>query len=291
MNEDRSQNARWANRIVGQDTVDPSTLNPNPENWREHPASQRAALADVLGAVGWIDQVIVNKRTGRMIDGHLRVHLAVEQGETSIPVMYVDLNEDEERMVLASFDAITSLATTNADKLTELLNELSTADGAVGELMNNSDAALTQLLDDLTPSEPAPSDKLEVTKVCIDDPETEVNHGDVFEFGNHVLVCADVMKEWSEYVGYLSGDALLAPYPGPYVAFARALDGRRLIMVQPDTYIAGHIIDRWLEQHPGSVANKVKSGERKDGHASVRGRPRRSPARVRGEDDATASPS
>ena len=63
---------KWRNRIVRMETVDPSTLKPNPRNWRQHPNAQRSALVEVLGGVGWVDTVMVNVNTGNIVDGHLR---------------------------------------------------------------------------------------------------------------------------------------------------------------------------------------------------------------------------
>nr|MBA3627289.1 hypothetical protein [Chloroflexota bacterium] len=51
----------------------PDQLLANPKNWRIHPASQQGALASVLDDVGWVGQVLVNRRTGHLVDGHLRV--------------------------------------------------------------------------------------------------------------------------------------------------------------------------------------------------------------------------
>ena len=74
----------------------PDQLLANPANWRIHGKAQRAALRDLLGSVGFVAQVIVNRRSGRLVDGHLRVDLARARGEASIPVTHVDLSEDEE---------------------------------------------------------------------------------------------------------------------------------------------------------------------------------------------------
>jgi hypothetical protein len=42
----------------------------------------------VIGKVGRVQDVVVNRRTGRMVDGHLRAALAQERGELLIPVLY-----------------------------------------------------------------------------------------------------------------------------------------------------------------------------------------------------------
>lgn len=101
----------WRNRIVGEGMVAAAELVPHPQNWRKHPQEQGAVLTQTLDGVGWVQRVIVNRRTGRMLDGHLRAELARRQGEaTPVPVVYVDLSEEEERAVLATLDPIASMA-------------------------------------------------------------------------------------------------------------------------------------------------------------------------------------
>ncbi len=92
----------WRNRIVSTRQVDPEKLVANPRNWRVHPKYQREALTTVLDKVGWVQQIIVNRTTGLIIDGHLRVALAIERGEDKIPVIYVDLSVGEENQMLAT---------------------------------------------------------------------------------------------------------------------------------------------------------------------------------------------
>src|SRR5688572_27021845 len=85
----RERSDRWTNRIVGEGTEDPAALVANPSNWRLHPKGQQQAVAAVLGRVGWVQRCIVNRRTGHLVDGHLRVELALERGEPEVPVLYV----------------------------------------------------------------------------------------------------------------------------------------------------------------------------------------------------------
>jgi hypothetical protein len=67
----------WRNRIVGHADVAPEELEPNPRNWRSHPLDQQRALAGALGEVGWVAEVLVNRTTGHVVDGHLRIELAL----------------------------------------------------------------------------------------------------------------------------------------------------------------------------------------------------------------------
>ena len=69
------QNA-WRNRIIGHGEEPPDQLLANPRNFRIHPKGQQDALAAVLDRVGWVQDVIVNQRTGHVIDGHARIAIA-----------------------------------------------------------------------------------------------------------------------------------------------------------------------------------------------------------------------
>ena len=52
------------------------------------------ALEGVLSEVGWVQDVIVNRTTGHLIDGHLRCQVAARNGEKTIPVVDVDLQTE-----------------------------------------------------------------------------------------------------------------------------------------------------------------------------------------------------
>jgi len=125
----------WRDRIVGHGKEAPEKLIPNEKNWRLHPERQKRALAGVLGDVGWVQQVVVNRRTGRLVDGHLRVALALERAETEVPVVYVDLDEREEALVLATLDPLAALADVDAGKLEALLREVRLDDPAVNDML------------------------------------------------------------------------------------------------------------------------------------------------------------
>jgi hypothetical protein len=126
----------WRSRIVGHGEEAPDQLLANPLNFRIHPKAQQDALAGVLNEVGWVQDVIVNQRTGHVIDGHLRVSLAISKQEPAVPVVYVDLAEHEERLVLATIDPLSAMAATDSLKLEELLAEVSTNDDAVQAMLD-----------------------------------------------------------------------------------------------------------------------------------------------------------
>ena len=114
----------WRNRIAGSGEEAPDQLLANPGNWRLHPKQQQAALAGALDTVGWVQQVMVNRVTGHIVDGHARVEEALSRGEATVPVLYVELEPHEEDVVLATLDPIGALATRDDERLRMLLAEV-----------------------------------------------------------------------------------------------------------------------------------------------------------------------
>ena len=175
--------AAWRNRIVGHAEVAPGELVPNPRNWRTHPDDQQRALSGALAEVGWVAEVLVNERTGHVVDGHLRLELALARGEPTVPVTYVELSEDEERLVLASLDPLAAMAMAEQEQLAILLSGLDPADGALRALLDDLsrqfglDTDRTGLIDpDIVPELPA---------------EPFVTRGSLYELGEHRLLCGD----------------------------------------------------------------------------------------------------
>ena len=128
--------AKIKNRIVGSGEEPLDQIMFNPRNWRIHPLSQQDALKGVLEEVGWVQQVIVNKRTGNLIDGHLRCQLAAREGAQTIPVVYVDVSEDEEALVLATLDPIAGMAATDKAKLDRLFQDINSDNENVQKLIS-----------------------------------------------------------------------------------------------------------------------------------------------------------
>ena len=154
--QDEELNGQWQNRIVGYGEEDPEQLLANPRNFRIHPKVQQSALEGSLDTVGWIDDVIVNQRTGFVLDGHLRVSLALRHDAPKVPVKYVDLSEEEEAIALATFDPITAMAAADKDKLTELLRDIKTDDSRLRGMLDDMAREQGLQIGDEPPEDPGP---------------------------------------------------------------------------------------------------------------------------------------
>ena len=101
---------------------DAKDLADNPRNWRRHPARQTQSLEEMIKRVGWAGAALYNERTGRLIDGHLRKKIAGSKGK--IPVLIGSWSEEEEALILSTFDPITALAQTDEKALKALLDSV-----------------------------------------------------------------------------------------------------------------------------------------------------------------------
>ena len=115
--------------------VDPATLAENPLNWRRHPESQLTALTDAFTEVGWAGACLFNERTGRLIDGHARRKIALEQGTDRVPVLIGSWTEEQERKILATLDPLGAMAEADGPKLDALLREVQTGSEALGKML------------------------------------------------------------------------------------------------------------------------------------------------------------
>ena len=177
-------NEHWRSRIVGHGQEDPAKLVPNELNWRRHPARQRKALTEVMDRVGWVQDIIVNRRRGRLVDGHLRQALALERGEATVPVVYVDLAPDEEALVLATLDPLAALAEADGETL-QALHSMLEANGAIADRLEDGARSTQISLDEPAAGATEPDDIPDVAARAVS------RQGEPWQLGEHRLLCGD----------------------------------------------------------------------------------------------------
>lgn len=127
----------WRNRIVRYGEEAPDQLLANPLNARIHPTQQKDTLLALLDEVGWIRPVIVSLKSGFVVDGHLRVSVALLRDEPAVPVAYVNLTPEEEVKILALFDAVGAMATVDPAVLDKALATVFTTRPALTTALAN----------------------------------------------------------------------------------------------------------------------------------------------------------
>jgi len=124
----------------------PKTIRLNSKNWRIHPRRQRQAYNAFKKEIGWAGAILINEKTGNLLDGHMRVDEAVKNGESQIPCLIGNWDEQQENLILQNLDPLGALAV--ADK--EALASLTEANKKkLTDLQNDTTRKLAQLTQDL----------------------------------------------------------------------------------------------------------------------------------------------
>lgn len=101
--------------------VDPRTLTPHPENPRR---GDVAGVARSITLNGWWGVVIAQRSTGRILAGHTRTSAAIEVGLDTIPVYWLDVDDEGARRILLADNRWADVATYDPAGLAVLLREL-----------------------------------------------------------------------------------------------------------------------------------------------------------------------
>jgi site-specific DNA-methyltransferase (adenine-specific) len=192
--------SNWRNRIVSMVEVDPRILIPNTLNFKEHPEFQKRVMDATLGEIGWVETVVVNKNTGHIIDGHMRVLLSVEKGEATVPVTYVDLTEEEELKALSTLDPIGDFAKKNSDMVKSLMERITFGNVVLSDLAMkiaqetgsiNAPSHTPIPGQESTPKDLSGIDGRQQEYLKRSKNEFSVSDGDIWKCGRHTIICFD----------------------------------------------------------------------------------------------------
>ena len=178
------------NRVKELRHVPASELKPSPRNWRTHPESQVNALKGILAEIGYAGAALARElpdKSLELIDGHARAEVT---GNGKMPVLVLDVTEEEANKILATFDPLGAMAGADASKLDELLKSVAFDNEAVNamldELKANTDAVL--------PGTGGGGDEFDATPETTGPTRTAV--GDVWVIGGkHRLLVGDCTDE------------------------------------------------------------------------------------------------
>ena len=151
-----------------------SELKPAPYNPRQSNAEQEKQLKSSLEKFGVVEPIIFNKQTGYIVGGHFRIRELKKLGYKEIECVIVDLNESDEKELNIRLNA-------------------NTGSWDWDELANNWDS---ELLSDWGLEIPGFEPTiLEAEEDDFTSPEggieTDIVLGDLFEIGEHRLLCGD----------------------------------------------------------------------------------------------------
>jgi DNA modification methylase len=201
-----------------------SELKPAPYNPRQSTAKQEKHLKASLEKFGVVEPIIYNKQTGYIVGGHFRVRELTKLGYKEVECVIVDLNEEDERELNIRLNANTgewdwdSLANEwDAEKLEDWGLDLPV------------DLSVTEELE-------AEEDNYEIPNEI----NTDIVLGDLFEIGEHRLLCGDSTDSDS---------------------VAKLMNGQKADMVFTDPPYGMNLDTNYADIYKNSIAN-VKNQDR-----------------------------
>jgi DNA modification methylase len=152
-----------------------SDLIPAPYNPRQSTAKQEKHLKESLEKFGLVEPIIFNKQTGWIVGGHFRVRELIKLGVKEVECVIVDLNEEDEMELNIRLNA-----NTGGWDWDTLANDWEVVDLEAWGL----EIPQFDTVEKLEASE----DDYEVPEGGM---ETDIVIGDLFEIGEHRLLCGD----------------------------------------------------------------------------------------------------
>lgn len=169
--------------------VHPDDLRPRADNPRGMDERRYAKLKDALDRFGFVEPLVVNTRTGNLVGGHQRRRAALELGITEIPIVEIDVDEDEERALNVALNNRELQGEFDPKGLVEFLRPIEQ-----GPLLEASgfDYDQFQTLQIQAAAEALKAGREGETPPLPDtDTDTVSQPGDIIRLGRHTLVVGD----------------------------------------------------------------------------------------------------
>lgn len=247
---------------VGVDDVEPHPRNPR--------LGDVAAIANSLMVHGQYRPIVVQKATGYVLAGNhtlkgaRRLRDNGATGWDTIDAVVLDVDDVEAKRIMLVDNRSAELGTYDDGVLAELLRELPDLDGTgyepadLDDVLERMAAGLATLdgeaapADDEVDEEPEAGTLLALADVSVAEPRHQPKHGTRWKVGHHLLVVAKLATEHELWAADLPGRRF-APYPEPYLTCSTLAATTPLLLVQPNKYLAGHLLDKHDALYPGQI--------------------------------------
>lgn len=230
-----------------------------------------AGIRASIGRFGFVSPAVRDERTGRLVAGHgraeaLRAMRAAGEappagvrvdgdGGWLVPLLvgWASRSDAEAEAYLVADNQWTLAGGWDAPALADLLADVAATDEDLLAVAGFSADDLAALVTDDDASDDSDSEdgkgRLlgDLAGVTLGEPDITPEPGDVWWLGEHlVLVVASPHTEWHLWMSFLDNEgAVLLPYPSPAAPLAENPTGRRVVLVQPNPYLAGWLLTAW----------------------------------------------
>lgn len=245
-----------------------NTLRLDPKNARTHSERNLEAIKESLSKFGQRKPIVIT-HDGMVVAGNGTVEAAQALGWTQISATRIpdDWSKQQITAYAIADNRTAELAAWDTEILVPALLDLDEAGmlewtgftqheltnwdslGLDKPGLGGGDAPLDDNGEDIDPDEEQGS-LLALADVTVAEPKHQVEHHEIYMLTmpkhdvTHVLVVANVMKEWTLWADYLQGEAIFVPFPDPFITGTDVARKQPLVLVQPDHYLAGHVLDK-----------------------------------------------
>lgn len=187
---------RASEAALGQLTIrykDPRKLKPRPNNPRTHTPRQVKQIAASIQEFGFINPVLIDG-AGGIVAGHARTAAAIALGMTDVPTVCVDhLSPAQIRAYVIADNRLAEKAGWDRNLLALELQELSVELNFDVTITGFEMAEIDLLVGETAAATSAPDEVDEIPEVDREGPAVS-RPGELWQIGEHVLLCADALK-------------------------------------------------------------------------------------------------
>lgn len=241
-----------------------------------HPNNPRRGdvpnIEESIEVNGFYGTVMAQQSTGLVVYGNHRLRAAIARGLTQLPTLWADLNDEQAERILLTDNGSSDLATNDERQMVAMLASLAATEtglkGSSWSQKQYEDLVKSLAAKDADPwSRPSDGSVLALYDVSMGEPTHQTERGQLWRLGPvehthdgpshvagpHHLAVVPVATGWPLYAPLLTPGRLLLPYPGLYLSVTRVGLRTECVFVQPETYLAGHMLDKWCAVFPDSV--------------------------------------
>jgi DNA modification methylase len=253
----QNKTANFRNRIKGLRWVRAGDLRPNPKNWRRHPQAQRNALLGLLEEIGFADVLLVVELPDgslMIVDGHLRADI---DPDGQVPVLVLDLNEEEADKLLLTLDPLAAMAESDSEQIKALLETVHTDNEAVEELLKRT--AGVQLWERIHPQDIA-EPPAQIDRAAEFQKKWGTKSGQLWQIGPHRMLCGDSTNP-EDVVRVMNGEraplfATDPPYAVGYTGGSHPQSWGNKVAANRDKDRSG----KYVEARSADISNTEESG-------------------------------
>ena len=166
--------------------INPSVYNPRRDLQPGDPDYEK--LKKSILEFDMVEPLVWNERTDNLVGGHQRLKVLQELGVENVEVSVVDLSEVKEKALNLALNKISG--EWDFPRLKDLLEELDTGNFDI-EIMGFDDKEIEDLMTQFNVPEEGLTDDDEIPEQV----ETICKTGDLWQLGNHRLLCGDATKK------------------------------------------------------------------------------------------------